>query len=275
MWRTGWQWGMGASYLAPPPPRLRGGSFEKQPLWFLNQLIVWEASWNLCFFKSKFCCFFPIPSLWSCHQYTSNITISQSSTNNPSFCTFSKSVALHTPINSGWLKLKVSAGDTAASSQAINNTGTQGLNGQSTILGGTLTFTFSYLGTAEESLELKHVCWQWKILIRSQQTSSPDLHRGTPCWYVVAPRYCRRLVWGTLSSGGGRGTSRGSWFGPQDINWSDRLPYLLLTITYRHWNFFFATNSLPPQWGTKQIAMALFLPNNTIVEFYSYQCHSL
>ena len=177
-----------------------------------------------------------------------NITISQSLTNNPSFCTFSKSVAIHTEINSGWLKLKVSAADTAALSQAINNTGTQGLNGQSTILGGTLTFTFSYLGTAEESLELKHVCWQWKILIRSQQTSSPDLHRGTPCWSVVAPRYCRRLVWGTLSSPGGRGTSRGSWFGPQDINWSDRLPYLLLTITYRHWNFFFATNSLPPQW---------------------------
>ena len=121
------------------------------------------------------------------------------------------------------------------------------LNFHFDFLNPSLTFTFSYLGTAEESLELKHVRWQWKILIRSQQTSSPDLHRGTPCWSVVAPRYCRRLVWGTLSSGGERGTSRGSWFGPQDINWSDRLPYLLLTITYRHWNFFFATNSLPPQ----------------------------
>ena len=32
----------------------------------------------------------------------------------------------------------------------------------------TLTFTFSYLGTAEESLELKHVCWQWKILISQE-----------------------------------------------------------------------------------------------------------
>ena len=112
-------------------------------------------------------------------------------------------------------------------------------------------------------------------LDQESETSSPDLHRGTPCWSVVAPRYCRRLVWRTLSSPGGRGTSRGSWFGSQDINWSDRLPYLLLTITYRHWNFFFFTNSLPPQWGTKQIAVALFLARHTKVEFYSYQCHLL
>ena len=52
-------------------------------------------------------------------RYTSNKTISQSLIDNPSFCTFSKSVAIHTEINSGWLKLKVSAADTAASSQAI------------------------------------------------------------------------------------------------------------------------------------------------------------
>ena len=207
-----------------------------------------------------------------------NITISQSLTNNPSFCTFSKSVAIHTEINSGWLKLKVSAADTAALSQAINNTGTQGLNGQSTILGGTLTFTFSYLGTAEESLELKHVCWQWKILIRSQQTSSPDLHRGTPCWSVVAPRYCRRLVWGTLSSGGGRGTSRGSWCEPPGHQLVRPAPLSPADHHLPPLEFLLRHQLSPASMAmrhNKQIAMALFLPNNTIVEFYSYQCHSL
>ena len=170
--------------------------------------------------------------------------------------------------------MKVSAADTAASSQAIILAHMDSMVGKQfqVVL---LLLLFPTSGRLKNP-------WNWSMSVGSgrswsvrSQTSSPDLHRGTPCWSVVAPRYCRRLVWRTLSSPGGRGTSRGSWFGPQDINWSDRLPYLLLTITYRHWNFFFATNSLPPQWGTKQIAMALFLPNNTIVEFYSYQCHSL
>ena len=68
-----------------------------------------------------------LTSLWSCHRYTSNITISQSLIDNPSFCTFSKCAAIQTEI-----KFQMSLTESFSRWHCCiiqgNITGTQGLN---------------------------------------------------------------------------------------------------------------------------------------------------
>ena len=55
----------------------------------------------------------------------------------------------------------------------------------------------SYLGTVEESLEGKHDGWYWRVLDLDQAGFA--LLASCPCCWSVAPRYCRCLVWRTLS----------------------------------------------------------------------------